>query len=112
MRWANMTSEQRSEAGRRRVIARWKRAKGGTIQTALPNLGRMQAPTDFAGVIHQIGLDPMVNLGLIAKYASDLSLKWSGLPLNDHSGRTQVLTEFRSAVAQFFRARTALFKQS
>jgi hypothetical protein len=106
-----MSSEQRSEAGRRRVMARWERAKAGTIQKDLPGPDRMQAAAGFAGVIHQIGLDPMIDLGLIAKYASDLSLKWSELPLNDRLGRTQVLTEFRCAVAQFFRARAALLEQ-
>jgi hypothetical protein len=111
VRWANISSEQRSEAGRRRVMVRWDRAKGGTIQKDLPGSGRMQAVADIAGVIRQIGWFPMINLGLIAKYVSDLSLKWSKLPLNDRSGRTQILTEFRFAVAQFFRARAALLER-
>jgi hypothetical protein len=106
-----MSSEQRSEAGRSRVMARWERAKGGTVQKDLPGPGRMQAAAGFVGVIHQIGLDSMIDLGLIAKYASDLSLKWSKLPLNDRLGRTQVLTEFRSIIAQFFKIRAALLEQ-
>ncbi len=92
-------------------MARWERAKGGTIQKDLPDPARMQAAAGFAKVIHQLGLDPMIDLGLIAKYASDLSLKWSQLPLDDRLGRTRVLTEFRFAVAEFFRARAALLEQ-
>jgi hypothetical protein len=92
-------------------MARWERAKSRKITGDLPGPGRIQPEAGFEEVIDHFGSDPIMRLGLIAKYASDLSLKCWELPRNDRLRRTQLLAEFRSVVAQFFKVRAAMLER-
>jgi hypothetical protein len=89
-------------------MARWEKLKRGTILTTLSAVASSGESANPQRVVDQRGLQLMVELGLIAKYASDLSLKCSELPLDDRLGRSQLLAEFHSAVAQFFKTRALL----
>ena len=88
-------------------MARWVRFQRRAILKNLPSEDPIRELPDPPGAVHQRGSELIAELGCIANYASDLSLKCSDLPLNDRLGRTQLLAQFRSAVAEFFKMRAA-----
>jgi len=88
-------------------MARWAKLKGGLIPKDLPSEGPTHAHMEGP----QNRRDRIGKLGLIAKNASDLSIRCSLLSLNDRLGRIQLLAEFRCEVAEFFRVRAALLQQ-
>ena len=107
-RWSKLSAEQRSEFGRLRVMARWNRKNRGETQDdyarATPFRFEAESSESFGSP------RSLMKLGAIAKNASDLSLKYSTLPAHDRLGRAQLLSEFRSEVAKFFKQRARLIE--
>ena len=107
VRWSRLSADQRSALGRLRVMARWNRKEKATVDdysraTAI----RVEVENSESSNSRQT----IKRLGAIAKYASDLSLKYLGLPVHDRSGRAQLLSEFRFEVAEFFKQRARLLE--
>jgi hypothetical protein len=108
-RWARLSSDQRSAIGRSRVMARWQR-RNAEVRDQYRSAFRREFEVERAENFSQT--ESFIRLGAIARHASDLSLDYLDLPAHDRLARTQLLSEFRWAVSQFFKLRASLVERT